>query len=230
MVSLPLKWFVSRLRRQMTKMIRPPTATTRRKQRSIEQQIPMEVFLHLLKPFDTGDLKDLEWLGDYQEMGLKPTRETGAFKEYKYAVCRPSQLGLLWDMQSWDSPCSRRGHNASRLHLSLAAQSRGLTSGLLAAVSGNVTLRLRAPLEEATMPTLKMEFNVSTKDNFNRVIWGSTYGDQTAAALRNMMKSDMAAMIADPLFPTAALTTAAPSSSVWAPPVAQTPVMLLLEN
>ena len=77
-LTLPLAWFVKPLRAAIAAVIRPPTASTRRRQRVIEMPLPMAAFARLILPFNTGELSGLEWL-DEAKTQLKPTKEGSGF-------------------------------------------------------------------------------------------------------------------------------------------------------
>ena len=125
----------------MATPVRPPTASTRRRQRVLDMQLPMEAFTLLLQPFNTGELEGLEWLDD-EKTKLQPTSSKPSCKTYNYKISRPSQLNQLWEMQRWERKVEgtqwRRGCGAQRLHLSQAAGRRGRKTVLLSSVCGNV--------------------------------------------------------------------------------------------
>ena len=99
-VVLPLSFFMEPLRHAMAKAVRPPTASTRRRQHVVEMAMPMEVFYALLRPFENGELHGLEWTSS-SKTGLKPTK-TGPVNIYQYYLRRPSELNKMWDLASWD--------------------------------------------------------------------------------------------------------------------------------
>ena len=215
--TLPLLWFLEPLRQAMRTPVRPPTANTRRRQRVVELQVPIEVFHHLIRGFKTGELAGLRWTQD-SPPALHPTRETPLFKEYKYDVRQPAQLNTLWELQQWDRPVAgtpwRRGWGAQRLQISQAAGQRGRTTMLLSSVCGNVSLRLRQPPHR--MPTLQIVFAVMTLDAANHILWNQTYAPNTRGALCRMATAGLQGMAADPLYPTPAAATVA--AAVAAPP------------
>ena len=55
-VQVPLLWWVLPLRKSMQQAVRPPTARTRRRQRTLDAQVPLEVFIHLMQrnPHEIG--------------------------------------------------------------------------------------------------------------------------------------------------------------------------------
>ena len=220
---LPLVWFMQPLREKMGKAVRPPTANTRRIQRTIEMNFPEESFSLLMAPFESGSVNGLVRLETGEGQVLQPTRTTAAFKEFAYKLSKPSQLDTLWNMQEWDMPKGktawRRGHGAAKLHLSAAAGERGQRSSVLAMVCGNISIRLRAPAMKRAIPTLRMVFAVLSMDECANIIWPTTYELRTKAALRKMAKAHLQAMLEDdayPTMPTHQLTLqAAGSDSVW---------------
>ena len=93
-VRVPRHWFSDPLRSAMPTTVRPPIAVTRRKQQTIETKAPEEIFLDMMKPFETGDMVGFEWV-DAERTALKPTKETKAYKMYKYMVKKPSLVDKL---------------------------------------------------------------------------------------------------------------------------------------
>ena len=222
-MSIPMRWYVEPMRTAMRKAVRPPTATTRRRQRVVQMQVPMEAFVELLKDFCSAELDGLLWIGGPGPT-LQPTRETTAYLEYQYFVRKPSQLNKLWDLATWDNVIPgtlwKRGSGAQLLHLSQAACRRGRTSLLISSVAGNVCVRLRAPKDQRAMPTFRMVFTVLTLDQQNHILWNQDFAAGTAAALRNLVEGGRRAMVSDPLYPTsvttvAQLSHAAPTNTVW---------------
>lgn len=201
-VETPLAWFVEPIRLQIRRAIRPPTATTRRRQKVIEAKIPFEAFHHMLMKFETGELTGLNWVAGR----LQPTRDAPGFLEYEYHLRQPAQLNKFFELQQWDQVIDgtqwKRGWGAQQLHLSQAAGRRGARSLLVSSVSGNVALRLRAPKENRQMPTLRLVFSVMTMDEHNHVLWMQDYEQATKAALRNLTRAGRVGMVSDPLFPT----------------------------
>ena len=232
-VALPLEWFILPARQALAKAIRPPTARTRRKQRTIEYQIPLAAFHHFLRNFDTGELDGLEWLND-EKTALKPTDEKKTFKQYQYKLTMPSQLNKFWEMELWDKQVQgtkwRRGIGAQRLFLSQAAGQRGNTSMLTSSACGNVAVRLREPIPPSKMPTMRIVFSVLTLRPSNSILYNQTYAPRTKAALRNLVTSGLRRMVAHPDYPTTSnseVETALaldPADEVWDPPT------LLLTN
>ena len=203
-VMLPLAWYMEPLRKAMATPIRPPTASTRRRQRTLDISLPIEAFHQLLRPFDTGELDGLQWL-NAEKTQLEPTSSRQGCKTYEYKLRSPSQLNRLWDMATWDRQVAgtpwRRGHGAQRLHLTQAAGRRGKKTMLLSSACGNVVLRLRE--YEDKLPQLKIIFSVMTLDGSrNHILWNQDYAPATRAALRKMATTGLHAMAANHLFPT----------------------------
>ena len=223
-LDLPLHWFMNPLRIKMAKVVRPPTATTRRKERVITVPMPVEGFFNMMAPFGQGTVKGLLW--NEEGTALEPTRTTSqAFFEYKYLLDAPSQLNTFWEMENWDRPRTkgswRRGRGAARLHLSHAAGERGSKTLLLAMVCGNVSIRLRQPRKERDIPTLRLIFKVLSMDEQAKILWPTTFGSRTKAALRKMATSSLEAMIRDKLYPTTTRTEQTllqvGSDAIWDP-------------
>ena len=181
----------------------------------IEERVPVEIFTDLMKPFNDGDLKDLKWT-DADKTSLKPTKEGKAFDTFKYVVDKPEKVDILWRLQDRE-PAEprgkkrgsdeqvlphRRGHGCARLHLSHAAQDRGERTDLLAQVAGAVTVKLKVPRKERTMPTLTFLLKVATMDGKGHVIWPTAFAPATSAAIRKQMRWHLQKMIDDPQYPT----------------------------
>ena len=221
-MNVPMRWYVEPMRNAMRKAVRPPTANTRRRQRVIQMQVPMEAFEELLKDFATAELDGMVWV----QGSLQPTKETAAYLEYQYFVRKPSQLNKLWDLATWDNVIAgtpwKRGSGAQLLHLSQAACRRGQRSLLISSVAGNVCVRLRAPKDQRAMPTFRLVFTVLTLDQQNHILWNQDFAPSTRAALRNLTIAGRTAMVNDPLYPTSVGTVAqipqtAPTNTVWQP-------------
>lgn len=220
-VQLPLHWWIVPLRLALQKVVRPPTATTRRRQRVVQAQIPMEGFIHLMQCFATGEVEGLTWTDDARG-ALEPTRVTKLFREYQFWLRKPEHLNRFWNMERWDRPIAgtpwRRGCGSQTLHLSQVAGRRGQTSLLVSSVAGNVSIRFREP--EHLMPTVRIVFTVMTLSN-NHALWNQDFCPRTRGALRNMAQAGRQKMIADPLYPTPAdtsLLTAHPQTDeLWQP-------------
>ena len=186
-------------------MVRPPTAATRRKQLEIKVNIPEEIFFDLVRPLETGDTKDFEWVGNR----LKPTEIKKTFHRYKYTMTKPSLNDKIFRLQEKEvkppnskSNRFRRGHGAARLHLSQAAADRGQRTHLLSQVTGNTTLDMKVPKNKLLKPELTMSLSVSTMGHNGNIEWASTYSARTAASLREQMRSHLKAMMEHPQYPT----------------------------
>jgi hypothetical protein len=201
----------------MKTVVRPPTKKTRRKELYLDLKVPMEVFLDLMKPMDTGDMKNFEWK-DAEKTGLVPTDDKRkTFSEYKYTIARPDKVDKFWRLQDWE-PVKRkrkegklvpyrRGLGCARLHLSTAAEQRGQRTDLLAQVTGNVIVHFKVPKKERAMPSLKITLKVSTLNKHGYVEWATAFDQRTAATLRKQMADHLKAMVADPLYPTLTQST-----------------------
>lgn len=52
----------------------------------------MEIFVDLMKPMETGDMDNFEWV-DAEKTALKPTKDNRkAFTEYSYTIARPDKV------------------------------------------------------------------------------------------------------------------------------------------
>ena len=228
-IKVPKHWFADPLHHIMKTIVRPPTARTRRKEQEIKIRVPEQIFLELMKPLNDNCMEAFEWV-DEEKSALRPTRCGGTLTEYKYTCKNPEVLDSLWRLQDWEKApvgkktgkktgkerSTRRGHGCARLHLSAAAEERGERTDLLAQVSGNTTITFKVPHEERVMPTLTMTTKVSTMDKNGHIIWPTTFGNATKAALRKQMRYHLKEMIDNPEYPTLtgmlpSLTTASES-------------------
>lgn len=210
-IRVPKHWFADPLNITMKKVVRPPTKLTRRKELEINLRIPMEIFVDLMKPMDTGDMENFEW-EDAQKTKLKPTKTTKGLEHFSYTISKPEKVDKFWCLQEREPVRRkrkdgalvpyRRGLGSSRLHLSTAAEERGERTDLLAQVTGNVTVALKVPTKERAMPYLKMTLKVSTLNKFGHIEWATAFGARTAAALRKQMEHHLKTMVEDPLYPT----------------------------
>lgn len=155
-------------------------------------KIPMQIFVELMPPLDTGDTEMLEWDNE-AKTNLKPTKVGKRFDLYHCTITKPSVNDRFWRLQDREKPrrirvqgqmvTSNRGKGCAKLHLSQAAEERGETTALLTQVTGNTTIQLKVPTEERAMPTLKITLKVSTLNKFGHIEWVTTFGARTAAAL-----------------------------------------------
>jgi hypothetical protein len=208
---VPKHWFADPLHHSMKTAVRPPTKRTRRKELAIDQHLPLEIFLDLMKPMDDGDMEGFRW-EDETKTKLTPTKEKATFTEYKYMISKPQNVDKFWCLQQKEQPrrvrkegalvTHRRGLGSARLHLSAAAEARGERTDLLAQVTGNVFVHCKVPKEERAMPHLRILFKVSTLTKTGHIEWATTFGAKTAACLRNQMQQHLLTMIGDAEYPT----------------------------
>jgi hypothetical protein len=207
-IKVPKKWFSNPLNHAMTTVVRPPTKMTRRKELTIDLKIPMEVFIDLMKPMETGDMEDFEWEGASEKTELKPTKKFKTYHEFKYTIKKPSLVDKFWRLEEreparWKKGVrKRRGLGSSRLHLSAAAEERGERTDLLAGVTGNVTVHLKMPMKERAMPQLRIHVKVSTLSKTGHVEWANLFAPKTAAALRKQMQQHLRTMVESKEYPT----------------------------
>lgn len=178
----------------------------------LQVHCPEIVFIELLKPLQTGDAKDLEWIEEGKT--LKPTAIKKTFCAYNYTIRKPSLIDKIWRLELMDKKRRRsrkngeemlpwrRGHGCARLHLSQAAARRGEKTNLISQVTGNVIMNLKVPKNERAMPQLTMKYSVATMDKNGHVIWPTKYEVRTAAALRKQMRFHLEEMIRDAEYPT----------------------------
>ena len=217
-ISVPKHWFTDVVNTKMKQCVRPPTSKTRRKELPVDFSIPEVIFFEMMKPLETGCVRDFEWL-DGEKTRLKPTKEHKTFLEYAYVFDKPSLIDKLWRLEEKETANAqrgvasksgaearlmkfRRGHGCARLHLSAAAAERGELTDLLSQVTGSVKARLKVPREEKQMPTCRLLVRVSTMTKTGHIIWGDNFGDKTRAALRKQMRYHLAEMVKSPEYPT----------------------------
>ena len=176
-------------------------------------KLPERVWLDFLNPLETGEAHQLQWTSPAKE-ALVPTKETKAYTRYLLVVRKPSSIDKLWQLEKYEMEPRpprdkhgvlkqfRRGHGASRLHLSAAGEARGEKTDLLAAVTGNVVLDMKVPKAHRAWPTLRISVCASTMSSTGHVEWCNRYEKRTAAALCKQMRHHLAHMIADESYPT----------------------------
>ena len=81
--SLPLSWYLDPLYASLKKLIRPPTALTRRKELIISVPLPVEAFTVLLASLKEGDSTGVK--RDAEEK-LIPTSTTGSLRKWEYIL------------------------------------------------------------------------------------------------------------------------------------------------
>lgn len=211
-ISVPKHWFAEPLNHSMKTTVRPPTKKTRRKELLIDVRIPQQIFIDLMKPLDSNDVETFEWEDDETKTALKPTKDGKSFQEFNYTINKPMIVDKLWNLEERDPArrrrqsgklvSSRRGLGSARLHLSAAAEERGERTDLLAQVTGNVTVKFKVPKKERAMPTLRMQFKVSTLSHRGHIEWATNFAPRTAAALRKQMQEHLRAMVESEEYPT----------------------------
>ena len=129
-----------------------------------------------------------------------------------YEIKKPSLVDQLWRLQDTEPARRmrkdgvlvprRRGLGSSRLHLSSAAEERGERTDLLSQVTGIVTVELKVPAKQRTMPQLTMLFSVSTLNKTGHIDWAKSFAPRTAAALRKQMETHLRSMVESAEYPT----------------------------
>lgn len=154
-IQVPKHWSTEPIDQAMTTVVRPPTKGRRRKEIQMIMKCPMEVFVDLMQPMDSGDMTNFKW-EDEAKTKLEPTRKAKTSKgltEYKYTISKPKNVDKFWGLdrreearrQRTGSRLVHRGLGSARLHLSEAAESRGERTETMAQVTGNVTVGLKVP-------------------------------------------------------------------------------------
>ena len=211
---MPKHWFAEPLTHAMKTVVRPPTKLSRRKELRIDMKIPREIFVDIMKPFETDELTGLKWT-DAERTNLEPTKDRKTLEEFAYKINAPSKVDKFWRLHETEvvrnvrkegrlQP-TRRGLHSARLHLSNAAEERGERTDLLAQVTGNVDVLFKVPKKDRAMPSLHITLKVSTLAASGHIEWATNFSAKTAAALRKQMETHLRSMIESPEYPT--LTT-----------------------
>ena len=109
MITVPLNWFWDVFRGNMTKLVRPPTAKTRRKEMLIKEKVPMDVVYKLLEVFETDEIPGLKWEEDSTGARvLKPTKGTTRSLWYEYNFKKGPTTDKLWRIQESDKAPKRQ--------------------------------------------------------------------------------------------------------------------------
>lgn len=94
-----------------------------------------------------------------------------------------------------------RGAGCARARLSAAAQRRGEVAQTVSMVCGNVLVSLSESKLQAQMPRVHIVFKVLSIDKTGHIIWPTSFGAKTKAALRKQVRHLVQQMIDDPLSP-----------------------------
>ena len=232
LIRVPRAWFIDPVRTSLRKKVRPCTALTRRKQLSINTQVPFRTFEELLAGFADGELEGLE-----RDVGgrLKTTSRTASLLRYKYIINRGSLLDKFFSLDEVDKLLHTRGPRlaqgrrwkrslgCARLFLAAAQEARGLKASVMAMVCGNVVIELRAPKAFKAMPRLTINFFVLSMDAHGHIVWPVDFAARTKAALRKQARTLLKRMLDDDSYPvdpsmSEALTAASDSRLHLQPP------------
>ena len=115
-----------------------------------------------------------------------------------------------------------RGVGCARARLSEADQRRGGVPQCVSMVCGNSLVDIKEPINQSSMPTLKLTFYVLTMDKDGHIVWPTRFDPPTQAQLRRQARVLLQKMIDDPLNPVdetmAPALTGVGTSSLWQPP------------
>ena len=210
MVQYPRAWLSAAVRAQMLKMVKPPTATTRRIEKHLKMEVPIEALEDLMAPFEEEEVEGLKW----EELPcgsrrLMPTRSSATNHFYNFSVTKGKLQDKLWALDQQETQKSkkeaawRRGLGAARLHLSRAASLRGELTVLLSLMCGKVDMVMKQPRDHRAMPTLRLKAKSLTMDHLGNIILPCEFNDNNyKAALRKQALVILKKMIDDPLYPT----------------------------
>ena len=94
-----MNWFERPLLKAIQKVVRPPTAKTRRKQLHVRVPMPVECFNRIMGRLQEGDC---EWIERGPDGFLKPTKETKTLRHLFYIISKPSGVDRLFRFQELD--------------------------------------------------------------------------------------------------------------------------------
>ena len=216
-IRLPKAWFLDPLRQSMRTLVRPCTGLTRRKQLTIKALLPARCFQEVMQPLLEGSAENVE---RDSSGNLRPTKQTGAMRTYKYVVRRGSLHDKIFALQDFEKrgprPTKarwRRSYGCARLFLSHAAERRGQVANVMAMVCGNVVYEYREPTALRRMPRLLIHMFVLSMDRQGHIVWPVDFEVRTKAALRKQARALLSKMMESPhLYPV---------DKSWAPALTQ---------
>ena len=220
--GVPTCWFLDPLYNTLKTVVRPAVASMRRKEIVVRFSAPKPVFEKFL-----GGLGDDSAAGFTRQPNgrLKPTRSSASSFVYQYQFKKASVVQKLFNLERSDTTrgptgklprgASKRGLGAARLHLSKAAQARGVKAKILS-MACTAMLTIIEPKRQESMPFMTMVLSVLTMDQNGHITWPTNYDLVSRARLRKAARHQLTAMLADPLYPvdpsmSAALTQEADS-------------------
>ena len=99
---MPKIWFRGPLDKALKKLIRPATATTRRKENVIKMNMPRDIFEDMMSNLSEGDAEDLRY--DPVTLKLVPTTTTATLRRFEYTIKKGSVSDRLFNLDSLDAP------------------------------------------------------------------------------------------------------------------------------
>ena len=199
-----MNWFERPLLKAIQKVVRPPTAKTRRKQLHVRVPMPVECFNRIMGRLQEGDC---EWIERGPDGFLKPTKVTKALRRYGYIISKPSGVDRLFRFEDADlrfplggkrRGAYRRGLGAARLFLPAALQERHSLAKTICMPCGNVVVEYKQPWDEDRPPMLKVSFFNLTMDQDGHILWPTVFSAKSKAKLRKKVRLHLTNMIADP--------------------------------
>ena len=175
LIRVPKAWFFDPLRQSMRRLVRPPTALTRRKQLTIKERIPFRVFEQLLANLEPADVKGL--VRSDPGGRLVPTKVTPRLRRFEYVINKGSVLEKFFKLDAIDRQPDgpkpgrwRRGLGCCRLWLGGAKEKRGQEAMTVAMVCGNAIVQLHEPTAFRAMPRLTIRMFVMTMDTNGHIV------------------------------------------------------------
>lgn len=101
-VSLPSSWFLDPFFASIRKMVRPSTATTRRKELTLDTKMPREIFEEIMAPVNEGEVVGLT--RDPATNRLLPTSTTRTLNKFEYMIRRGGVSDRLFHLGTLDPP------------------------------------------------------------------------------------------------------------------------------
>ena len=220
-VTLPLEWFWTRLVTALVSLIKPTTLDTRRVEKHLKMEMPMEVVEELFSPFEDQEVEGLMWEETESGKRLKPNATTRLNHFYAMRMIKGKQLDKLYRLQHSDvkkgkkDTQHKRGMGAGRLHLSKAAARKGQVSCLLAMVCGESRIRVTQPRDWRKMPVLRIRLMTMSMDGGGNIILPCEFTcPKYRAALRLQANALLQTMSKDDDYPTGTLSSFVPALQI----------------
>ena len=223
----PPEWVMYPYLKAVRKLIRPPTARTRRKQVKVSVPFSRSCFEHLMAQMQENDVDDLERTPAGR---LIPTKETKALLRFNYKISKPTALNTFFSLEKTDMllPAGgsrrgpfRRGSGAARAHVTAKDARQGKIAGAISMACGNTLIHFKESTNKLQQPTLTVLFFVMTMDKSGHVLWPTVFSDKARAMLRKAARRQVQIMMDSSDHPVDASwgpsLTGTGSSTTWQP-------------